>query len=47
MESLQPYETRKFTDGRYLQRFQDQDRRFYYVEEKVVVKKPYTENQKK
>ena len=35
MESLEPYETRKQTKTQYMQRFIDQDKRYYRVEKKI------------
>ena len=35
MESLEPYETRKQTEGVFMDRFTDQERRYYRDEEEM------------
>ena len=35
MESLEPYETRKITEGHFMDRFTDQERRYYRDEEEM------------
>ena len=35
MESLEPYETRRQTEGHFVERFTDQERRYYRDEEEI------------
>ena len=47
MESLEPYETRKPTEGNWFERFTDQERRYYNETEEMKRKASFNINQKK
>ena len=47
MESLEPYETRKYTETNWFERFTDQERRYYQETEEMKRKASFNHNTKR